>query len=108
MSRDYVWSKGDTKPAVKGTAKDENGAIDLSGSEVKFYMRNEETGKMKVDGAVATITDAANGKVEYSWQQGDTDEVGLFEVWFVATYSDGEITIPNAGNKPIEITERGK
>lgn len=108
MSRDYVYSKGDTKPPVKGTIEDDSGAYDLSGGEVRFYMRNEDTGELKIDGRVANIVDAANGEVEYELQDGDTDTVGLFEAWFVAVFSDGELTAPNAGNKPIEVTERGE
>lgn len=109
MSRDQVWSKGDKKPAVKGTAEDADGAIpDLDLASVRFYMRNEETGDMKVDGEAATVVDASTGEVKYEWQDGDTDTVGTFETWFVASWADGEMTIPNSGNKPIEITERGE
>lgn len=109
MSRDQVWSKGDTKPAIKGTAEDDDGAIpDLDLASVSFYMRNEDTGDLKVDGKDASVVDASTGEVKYEWDAEDVDTVGTFETWFVAEWADGEITIPNAGNKPIEITERGE
>jgi len=108
MSRDYVFSKGDTLPPITGTIEDDEGAYNLSGGEVRFYMRNEETGNLKIDGEVATIVDAANGEVKYELQEGDTDTVALYEGWFVAVFSDGELTAPNAGNKDIEVTERGE
>ena len=108
MSRDNVYSKGDTLPPVKGTIEDDEGAVNLSGSEVRFYMRNEDTGELKIDGRVATIVDAANGRVKYDLQEGDTDTIGVFETWFVAVFSDGEFSAPSSGNRPIEVTERGK
>lgn len=108
MTRYYVYSKGDTKPPITGVIEDDDGAYPLGGSEVRFYMRNEDTGEMVVDGAVATIVDAPNGKVKYELQEGDTDTVGLFETWFVAVFADGELSAPSAGNRPIEVTERGK
>jgi len=109
MSRDQVWSKGDTKPAIKGTAEDDDGVIaDLDLASIKFYMKNEETGNMKIDGKQASVVDASTGEIKYEWESGDTDTVGTFETWFVLTFSDGEMTVPNAGNKPIEITERGE
>ncbi|MFQ5524258.1 MAG: BppU family phage baseplate upper protein [Acidimicrobiia bacterium] len=88
----------DTSPALDYTILDDsNQVVDLTGATVVFYMQDED-GVTVVNGASATITDAANGKVEYQWQAADTDTAGIFKGEFVVTFPDGTIrTFPDPG-----------
>lgn len=60
-------------------------------------------GAVKVDGLCA-ITDAANGKVRYYWQAGNTADYGDYKAEFEITFPDGsKQTIPNDGYLTISI-----
>ncbi len=96
---------GDLKPTLTGQFKDNDGdAIDLAGATVEFFMWDREDNKI-IDGNAVNIVNASEGKVEYKWNDGETDEKGVYKAEFVATYSDGEMTIPNNGFISISIDE---
>ena len=101
----FYIKQNDTSPALQATLKDSNDtAIDLSNSSVQFHMRKIGSTTAKIDRA-ATISDADNGTVYYSWQSGDTDTIGSFEAEFQVTFAGGEIeTFPNNRYIQIEIT----
>ena len=101
-----VFEKGDTKPPLKAQATDFDGdPIDLSGAMLHFNMF-DRSGEIVIDGgAVSLVTDGTDGKVQYSWQDGDTDTVGTYKAEFVAEYSDGILTIPNDGFIDVRINE---
>jgi hypothetical protein len=63
-------------------------------------------GVIKINEAM-TITDADNGVVQYDWQTGDTDTVGIYYVEFQVTYSDSSIeTFPNSGNEVVSVVRQ--
>ena len=101
-----VFEKGDTKPPLKVQATDfEGDPIDVSGAMLYFNMF-DRSGEIVVDGgAVSLVTDGTDGKIQYSWQDGDTDETGVYKAEFVAEYSDGVLTIPNDGFIDVRINE---
>lgn len=71
-----------------------NNAKDWSGNDsCKFYMRDESDGSMKIDGEVATVTDAVNGELTYVWQAADLDTAGRYAAWFVVFWG-ASATIP--------------
>lgn len=88
----------DTAPVLEYTCLDENKAvIVLTGATVTFYMQ-DENGIAVITDAVVTITDAANGVVEYQWVAADSDVSGYFFAEFVITFGDGTIrTSPDPG-----------
>lgn len=99
-----VLKQGDTWPPVRATLKDENGPVDLTGCTVKFRMSGP-SGANTVNES-ATITDAANGKVMYTWQKGDTKVVGQHRAEFVVTFANGKrATFPNNNFIFIQINE---
>lgn len=103
----FTLKKGDTRPELSITITDEatGNALDLTGATAKFYMDGED-GTAKVNGATATIYDAANGKVKYSWQTADVDSAGRYLAEFEITLAGGGIvTFPQDGY--IEITILG-
>ena len=65
----------------------------------------DTTGAPAVDHAM-TITDAANGRVTYAWQAGDTDTPGAYDVEFEILWSDSTIeTVPNNGYESVIVTD---
>ena len=65
-------------------------------TSVTFKMRvHGGTGAPKVT-AAATIVDAVNGKVQYTFTSANLDTVGTFDVEFEILWNDGGIeTVPN-------------
>ena len=100
--------QNDTSDDLGGTAgltlKDgDNNAVDITGASVVFSMRKKRGTPPKVVEQSATVVDAANGKVKYSWSVGDTDTPGEYTGEFEVTYGGGGIqTFPN--NKADELT----
>jgi transcriptional/translational regulatory protein YebC/TACO1 len=93
--------KNDTKDNIKATLSNESGSVDLTGATVRFLM--SKRGVNKVD-RQAQIQDAANGIVWMVFEQGDTDEQGLFQAEFEVTFPDARIeTFPNDGFILINI-----
>lgn len=100
---------GDTDPnLVVKLRKSNSNAVDLTGSEVSFYMREIDEDSLAVDddttGNVA-IEDATSGKVSYSWQAGDTDLAGTYIFEFEVDDGTGTVTYPNSGYGEIRIQE---
>ncbi len=103
MSDSFFLMQDDTSPAWTPTLKDvDDVVIPLTGATVQFIMKTE-AGVTKVD-APATLDDAANGVVRYTWLPADTDTAGLFNASWQVTYSDGKIeTFPNHGYLRVRI-----
>jgi len=98
------FKKGDTADPYTAQLEDNNGAVDVTGNQqVKFYMKNMETGDKKVDGKQMTVTDPSNGQVKYEWDSEDVDTVGTFESEIVVNFVDGDETFPSNGFKSIRI-----
>ncbi len=95
----------DTAPVFQYTCLDENKvAIVLTGATVTFYMQ-DQNGITIIDNAAVTITDAANGVVEYQFVAADSDVAGIFFAEFVITFSGGTIrTSPDPGSIQVVIS----
>jgi hypothetical protein len=89
--------QGDLFPFEYVLAYDDGTAIDLITAEsVKIYMTADETETAIVDGESCTITDASNGIIKYNWQSGETDDVGMYKIEFLITFTSGAIlTVPS-------------
>lgn len=98
---DVTLKRNDTKDNIKATLSNESGPVDLTGATVRFLM--SKRGTVKVD-RTADIKDAVNGVVWIVFEQGDTDETGLYQAEFEVTFSDARIeTFPNDSYILIEI-----
>lgn len=87
--------KGDTDPdLIVRLFEDENDTKDLTGFTPTLRLRNTATDTIKVN-AEATVSDARNGVVSYSWASSDTDEAGLYEGEISITDGTETITFPN-------------
>ncbi len=96
----------DTSPKLAVTLEDALGnPIALVGCSARFHMKAFGASALKID-AVATITDATTGKVQYAWTGTDTDTAGTYYGEIEVTYGDGAIeTFPNNGYFTIIIKE---
>jgi hypothetical protein len=106
-------SVGDTLTplAVQLKQKDVNGALSavvLTGLTVKFTLVNS-VGTVVVAETVTgvSVTDAANGKVQYDFQTADVVTAGTFYGWFTVYSGTEKDTYPAGGRKlVIEISAR--
>jgi len=58
----------------------------------KFFMRNLDTGALKLDGVAATI-DIPNSILRHLWIAGELDTAALYIAWFVMFWGAGD-TLP--------------
>lgn len=88
----------DTGPDMEYVLLDEDGApIDVTGATVTFHMQ-DDSGVEKIIDGVVTLTTPASGVVTYEWQDGDTDQSGMFFADFLITFAGGQRrTSPNPG-----------
>lgn len=84
--------QGDTRPNLLGTLTfpATGDPVDLTGASVAFQMRKGDDRRYTVN-ALATITDAANGKVRYDWGANDLSVHGEYQVQFEITFADATI-----------------
>jgi hypothetical protein len=110
MSNVFTIKRGDTGPTLEVTLKDAAGnAVDITGNlGVQFQMKerqhkDNDQVALKVD-AAATVVDAANGIVSYSWSSSDTDEIGEYVAEWVVTATNGsERTFPTPGFTTVRV-----
>lgn len=95
--------QNDTKPYLEFDITQEGVPVDLTGCTVKFYMKDADTGTVKVNGSTCSITDAENGKCRYVWNSGDTGTVGTYLGEVEVTFPDGKI---QTGYKQMTIIIR--
>ncbi len=102
--------RGDTNPPFDKRLRSESGEPeDLSAVDgVSFHLRDENYNTIVSDNTAGNvaITDAATGVVEYTWQTGDTSDIGSYKAEFVVDFgTDGTRSYPADGHYDIEITE---
>lgn len=88
--------KGNRSPSITDTIKVDGAAFDLTGSTVKFKMRQEMSATLKVDAAATIVTPAA-GAVRYDWAALDVDTAGTFIFWWEVTLPSGKTQDTPAG-----------
>lgn len=101
---DVTFVQGDTAPPITGQILKADGtARDLStATEVRFQMRKEDDRTYTVD-AEADITNASEGRVQYSWAENDLSVPGEYLGQWQVTYVDGKV---QTTQPPNEITVR--
>lgn len=101
-----TFKQGDLGDELQATLRDKNGKIDLSQiSSVDFVARDSK--KNKVLDEQVTISDPANGVIQYQWRQGDfIEDAGVYQAEFRINDNAGNTeTVPNDGYVTIEIEE---
>ena len=99
----YKFVQNDTKPDLEFNITKDGVPIDLTSSTVKFYMKNSDTGAVKINGVACTITDYLKGLCKYTWQTGDLDTAGNYSGEVEITFGDGS---KETGYKTINLTVR--
>ncbi len=96
---------GDTGPPIESTLLDSVKApVNLAGASALFKMKRDADGELVVNGT-ATITDAANGVLEYPWVPSDTAIAGKFKAEWEVTFASGQVqTFPRPGYIIVSIT----
>lgn len=108
----FVIKTGSTSPNLSATLTDEeDDAVDLTGSTVRFRMETAGADSPKVD-EQAVITNATGGVVEYSWSESDTDTRGHFNGEFAVDYDgqtgsnfDADESFPSNGYLDVKVVE---
>ena len=77
---------------------------DISGASVTFRMYHAPTGQFALS-AAATIDDAPNGLVHYTWQAGNTDIPGAYFYEWLVTLGGIPQRFPGGENREIVIKE---
>ena len=94
--QEFTIKQNDKKPALVATLKDEDGnVVDLSHVvAIDFKMRLRGASENKVDSHEFTYAriqgDPKDGKIQYLWQDGDTDTPGMYEAEFELIYRNDE------------------
>ena len=90
---EVTFVQGDTAPPVTGQILRTSTGLprDLSAvTEVRFQMRKPDDRRYTVD-EEATITDAVDGRVEYSWGPKDLGVPGEYIAQWQLTHADGKV-----------------
>ena len=101
----FYIKRGDTLPALTATLLEPDGKtpVDLTNSTVVFQMRDRKN-TLVLEGD-CTVLDDVGGRVEYEWQEGDTDTVGAMRGEFEITSDAGTATAPNYGFFTVNIAD---
>ena len=104
MAADLTITQGDSTPVFTDTILDASGnPVNLTSASVTFVMRNLANASPTVN-ASASITNAAAGEVQYSWNTGDTATAGEYMVqWRITLSGGGTYTYPNVGYRSVEV-----
>lgn len=87
---DLEVTQGDNKPDVVGTLTDRitGDPLDLTDADDVFFRMRKSDDKRWTVNAAATITDAVNGLVTYSWGANDLANDGEYEAYFHVVWAD--------------------
>lgn len=86
VQNDKLFSKTFTVVDKKGEP------LDLTGqSSIKFKMFLDDAVSSKIDAAMSVVGAEINGQVQYTFQAGDLDTVGIYNAEIETTYSSGKI-----------------
>lgn len=100
----FYLKRGDRLPILRKQLLAPDGTVQsLVGVTVTFKMADAQTGVMVVTSGAVTVTDAANGWVEYAWAANDTLNAGIFNAEFEGSFAGLPMTFPNFGFLRVQI-----
>lgn len=109
MAVDFFIKQNDRLPEIESILLDGNGDVVAipDGVTVRFIMLSfdDDPGDTPLVDAEATVVDGDAGHVKYQWQDGDTDEAGVYRAEWELQYSGVRLgTWPNNRYMKIKIT----
>lgn len=111
MAVDITVKRGDTWPPLKATLEELNEEVspavwepvNLTGAESIHFNAKSEDGTVLIEGN-CVVTNAAQGKVSYTWGATDTAYASQYKVEFEIHWTSTHIqTIPNSGIRGMLI-----
>ena len=107
MPSHFYIKQNDTRPAITANLTDANdAAVNLTGSTVKFNMRIDPAGAIKINLGTAIIEDAEAGQVSYPWTTSDTDAPDDYQAEFQVTFAGGAVqTFPGRNWIAVHIID---
>lgn len=106
VMEDHTFKKGDYADPVTLQLKDEEGVVDLTGSQPKLHLQNTD-GETVLEENM-TIENASEGRVKYEWMEDGSDPIdkaGIYRMEVEVMYADGKQTFPNDGYNNISVEE---
>lgn len=108
----FTLKQGDQRPLFVVVLKDNIGEDDeatvnlTTATSAVFNMVDESGSPVKINRGSASITDAANGEVTYTWGTADTNTVGTYNAELEVTWNDGKPeTFPNDSYWTVEVVD---
>lgn len=105
MADIFSIKQGDTLPVLRATIYEPGGSTPTGLHDCTVILLIRDTGGDTLLSAECSIIDAAQGRVEYQWQAGDTETVGVHRGEFRVIHPSGIATVPNRGHFLISVTE---
>jgi len=88
--------QGDLFPFEYNLTYDDNTPIDLTGATVAITMTLDDEETPIVNDESCTVVTASEGKINYQWQSGETDDIGMYRIEFHITFNSGAtLTVPS-------------
>lgn len=107
MIPDFSIKRGSRGPILEAELLDSRGEpVDLSTAEtVSLRMTSANGKRVAVAAGVCAVVSASEGKISYTWADGDTNHTpGLYHVEFTATRAGVPERVPSRGFFVVEIT----
>lgn len=105
MEADYEIKQGDLTPPLESTLAENGEPKDLTSAEKVVFEMNLYDSDVTV-GREAQIVNASEGSVSFAWEDGDTDEPGLYFIeWEVIFPGQKSQSFPNSSYDMLYINE---
>ena len=107
MPSHFYIKKDDTRPAIIANLTDANdAAVNLTGASVKFNMRVDPAGSIKINLGTAIIENAEAGQVSYPWTSANTDTADDYEAEFEVSFAGGGVqTFPGRNWIAVHVVD---
>lgn len=104
MAAAWIMKQNDTWPPLPAQLTDGLGPVDLTtASSVTLHLKSKGTGTVTGGGACA-VTDAAAGRITYTFTTEDTDTVTLYDGEFEVDWGGGKAsTFPHDSYFEVQI-----
>jgi len=108
LPKRFEIKQGDTAPALETILYGgDDGPLDLTNADdVAIRMALcEYPFTVKLNLVSVTFAPDTSGAVSYQWQAGDTDDVGVYDLEWVATFPGAQsMTVPSSGFDTVVVT----